>query len=292
MKGNAIPAYLTQKQNVIHLVVGTALFAELFILIFKPFGSGNWVELLGVGNWEATKDWIYLGFATLVVLVAMGVITVSRTLMYKYAKQHNISYLAYAGWIMAEIVAMAVIYTLFSLYILKVGNTFFDALLDAILYTACILLIPYGIFTLYFALNDKNRQLQHTQQTPAVSMQENHLLYNFTDDKKELLLSVRQEQLYYIEAADNYVIVHYENAGKMNKSVLRVPLKQVENTFSNTNLVRCHRSYIVNFSLIKILSKTDSGLVVDFGKEAVPPIPVTKTYSAGLLQKFTAAAGQ
>lgn len=290
MKGNYIPKYLTLKQNVIHLVVGTALFAELFILIFKPFGSGNWVKLLGAGNWAAAEDWIYLGFATLAVLVAMGVIAVSRTIMYKYARHNPISYWGYAIWILLEILSMSLIYTVFSLVILKVDTGFFISLREAMIYTACILLIPYGIFMLYFSLKDKNKQLQHIARQITAPTEDSPILYNFKDEKQELKLSVRQENLYYIEAADNYVIIHYENAGKMNKFMLRSTLKHIEDSFSQTNLVRCHRSYIVNFSLIKVLSKTENGLMVDFGKTNLPPIPVTKTYSENLLQKFTAEA--
>ena len=66
---NKIPHYFNEKQNVINLVIYTAIYAEWFILFFAPFKSRTWVE----------NDWQFLFWVTVVVLVAMGVIAISRS---------------------------------------------------------------------------------------------------------------------------------------------------------------------------------------------------------------------
>ncbi len=296
---NYIPKYINLKQNVIALVVGTAIFAELFILIFEPFGSGNWVNSFGNDSLVNSADLIYIGFATLAVLVAMGIIAVSRTIMYKYAKKHEITYWGCAVWILAEVLSMAVVYTLFSMFILHVPGDFYDNLEVALMYTACILLIPYIFFLLYFSMKDKGQQLQDIQRawkekvaalSTKEAVEDANPILNFKDDKGELKLSIRANALYYIVSADNYVDIKYLSAGKMQTFTLRSTLKRIEEEFKNKNLIRSHRSYIVNFDNVKILQKTDDGLILDFDHAEVPNIPVSKTYSAKVLERFSAMA--
>ncbi len=294
MKNNVIPKYLNEKQNVISFVIGTSIFAELFILIFQPFNSPNWLLRADQSADPAMQDWIYLGFATLAVLTAMGIIAVSRTLMYKYAKKHDISYWSYAGWIVAELCSMSIVYTLFVCFISRSIEPF-SVFERAMGYTACILLIPYAIFLLYFSMKDKTLQLQLIQQAwrdklsaLGESPQEGSKnLFNFKDEKGELKLSVRSQSLFFIEAADNYVVIHYLNGGKLQKFMLRSTLKRIEGEFEGQDLVRCHRSYIVNIQNVKVLRKVDEGLILDFDHEKVQNIPVSKTYSQHILEKFT-----
>ncbi len=290
-----IPKYINQKQNVISLVVGTAIFAEIFILIFRPFDSGTWLQELGYNVEIDVARWVYLGFATLAVLTAMGVIAISRTIMYKYAKKREISYVQCALWMAAEFISMAIIYTLFVCAIVSDFHRFFTTFERAIGYTSCILLIPYAIFWLYFSLQDKSIQLQNIQQlwheklaalsTDSQSIEDDTL--NFKDEKGELKLSIRAASLFFIEAADNYVTIHYLNSSKLQKFMLRSTLKKIEEEYKKYDLIRCHRSYVVNVKNVKVLRKAEDGLVLDFDHEKVPNIPVSKTYSKHILERFT-----
>lgn len=279
---NLIPHYYNSKRNTVLLVLVTALFAELFILIFMPFQSRQWVD----------SDWQYLLWATLVVLVAMGVIALSRTLMYHYAKRHEINYISYAFWILGEVSSMALIYTLFPLVILpemsaKLDLTFFPLFREAVLDTAFILLIPYCALILWFELEDKNRRIRILtgQLEQAGEMQPDRL--NLYDEKGELKLSVQPEMLYYIESADNYVLVHYEVAGKMQNMMLRTTLKRLTDQHRESDMLRCHRSYIVNFTKVRLLRRNGNELLIDFGDERLPAIPVSQTYAADVMERFT-----
>lgn len=287
MKNN-IPKYLTEKRNVISHVLGTALLAEMIILIFKPFESGKWVPE-GVAG-----DFLYLGFATLAVLVAMGVIAISRTIMYKYAKKHDISYLGYGAWIMVEVMTMSIVYAAFPLVAqIKTTYGFFDLLKESTLYTFFILLIPYAIFFLWFSLKDKNIELQKLrfQVSPKDADADKSALLNFYDEKGDLCLSVRQENLYFIESADNYININYMNGGKLQHFMIRNTLKSIEENFKDKNLIRCHRSYIVNFATVKVLRKAEDGLVLDFDDEKVKNIPVSRGYCDRVTERFTQLAG-
>ncbi len=287
-----IPTYQLQKNNVVLNVLGTALFAEIFIAVFQPFGSRAWLPK-GPEN-----GLIYFASATVVVLVAMGIIAISRTIMYKYGKTHRITYLSYAFWITAEVVAMAMTYTLAVLFIYKMFPNlvasseqldFLNLLGKSMLYTTFILFIPYSVFILYFALADTSRQLQavKTQTESDQPEAEHSQVFNFTDEKNDFAISIRDENLYYIIAADNYVDIVYMNSGKVKHFLLRQSLKNVEEQFASRGLVRCHRSYIVNLKKMRILRRDDDGLTIDFDNPQLQTVPVSKTYSEKLTRIFT-----
>ena len=50
-----------------------------------------------------------------------------------------------------------------------------------------------------------------------------------------------------MESANNYIYVYYETQKELSKSTLRSSLKIIEESFPDIGLIRCHRSYIINF---------------------------------------------
>ena len=112
-----------------------------------------------------------------------------------------------------------------------------------------------------------------------------HTLINLSDDKGHLKLSVDIDNLFFIEAADNYVNIYYSNKDKISKFCLRNSLKNMENM--NPNLIRCHRSYMVNFSKVKVLRKEKEGLVIELDSKDIPDIPISKTYSEKIIQALS-----
>ena len=47
----------------------------------------------------------------------------------------------------------------------------------------------------------------------------------------------------------------YLNKGKISKYLLRDTLKKMEEKFSGTEIIRCHRSYMVNFEKVKVIQE-------------------------------------
>lgn len=106
---NYIPSYFNTKRNILLLLWVTAVFGEMFILFFQPVQCRTWVD----------SDWKFLLWVTIVVLTAVSVIALSRTIMYHYAKRHKISYLDYAIWIAAEVTAIAGVYAAFPIVAMR-----------------------------------------------------------------------------------------------------------------------------------------------------------------------------
>lgn len=282
-----LPKYINKKQNVVRLVLWTALYAELFITIYQPFNSRTWIS--------GVSDWQYFLFATLAVLVAMLVVALSRTVMYYVSKKHDISYLDYGIWVAMEVVAMSLIYTSAPYAFLpshRLEFSFFSLFGDAIIYTTFVLLIPYAIVMMAIILEDRNKLLVQyglREDRNRDKMGVENML-NFYDNRGELKLSIREDSLYYIESADNYVNIHYYSVGKMQHFMLRNKIRTLEERFKDQELIRCHRSYIVSFPRVRVLKRTEDGLMVDFDRDDVPNIPVSKTYSQRIIDRFTQEA--
>lgn len=277
---NKIPSYFYSKLNSWWLIAGTAVFTELFILIFEPFRSRILVD----------SDWEYLLWTTVVVAIGMLVIGVSRWVMHFYGEKKGIFVGGYALWTFFEVSIITLIYTLMLLLVFwyvaeEFEWTFFGLYKDILLGTAFTLLIPYVILHLCFAyINAKNelaRVKGNRETTPQPDM------YHFYDERGELKLSIRPEMVFYLESADNYVTVYYINGGKLDKMMIRNTLKNIEWRFRDKGLIRCHRSYIINIKRVSVIRRQDNDVVVAFSDERVPMIPISKGYSDVVMQYFS-----
>ncbi len=273
-----ISEYLYEKGNITKLIIYTALFALVFINIYQPFDSRNWFPI---------SEEMFLVFSSLVILTGVLVVLISRVIMYHYARRNGLFFWQYALWILAEIFAMAMFYTLFQSIILDDKRLFSDMLRQSIINTSLVLLLPYSILWLYFALKDRNKRLATLSNKEMEEGHSGKQMFNFRDEKKDLRFSVVSEQVLWIEAADNYVKIHYQNKGKPATFMVRNTLKKIEDDFFSTTLVRCNRSVIVNFDRVKILRKEQGGFFLSLDSEAAPDILVSKTYADKVLMRFS-----
>lgn len=61
--------------------------------------------------------------------------------------------------------------------------------------------------------------------------------------------------------------------------MVRNTMKRVAEQLGNSNIRRCHRSYMVNLDRVKVLRREKEGIFIEIGHEGVPDIPISKTYA-------------
>jgi hypothetical protein len=272
-----IPSYLNEKGNIIRLILFTALFALVFINIYAPFGADKWFDLTRLQ---------FFTFSSLVILTGVLVVVISRIIMYYFERKHLLSFYMYFAWIFAEIMAMALFYALFQKFVLKDARIFIEIVKQSARNTALVLLLPYSIMWLYFSWRDKKEQIEKMAGITALSGSVRDMI-PFYDDKSELKFSVKKENLLYLESAENYVNICYLSKGKISKYLLRDTLKKMEENFSGTEIIRCHRSYMVNFEKVKVIRKDKDGLKLELDTASAIDIPVSKTYVDNVMQTFS-----
>ena len=272
-----IPSYLNQKQNIIRLVLFTSLFALVFINMYSPFGADRWYNLTRLE---------FFTYSSLTILVGVLVVVISRIVMYHISKKLSIYLWQYLIWIGAEILSMALAYALFEKFFLKDVRIFSDLIRISSRNTALVLLLPYSISWLYFSWRDKKEQIEKLADLPPYSENSRNMI-PFYDEKGILKFSIKKENLLYLESAENYVNICYLNKGKVSKYLLRDTLKKIEEIFAGSEIIRCHRSYIVNFEKVKVIRKDKDGLKLEFDNPSVTDIPVSKTYVTAVMQTFS-----
>lgn len=278
-----IPPYMYEKGNVTKLILFTATFALLFINIFQPFNSRGW--------YPNVSEFKYFFFSSLIILTGMLVVVISRLIMLRYTRKKELFVWQYAIYVLAEVSAMSLFYTVFAKFFPRAGaeREILEVFVQSSKNTAWVLLLPYSILWLYFSLIEKNSLLERIKSSKleADGVSKRNLIA-FHDEKGELKISIDLEHLLYVDSADNYATIHYLNKVKHSNYLIRNSLKWIEeNLTKDTPLVRCHRSYIVNLDKVKVLRKTKDGIFLEMDAVNTPDIPVSKTYYERVMEKFS-----
>jgi len=286
-----IPEYLTDKRNIVSFILFTAVFALVFINIYSPFGVDKWLNV---------NDLQLLVYSSLVILIGVLVIVISRMLMFLFSRNNFISFGKYALWIFGEISVMALVYTLIQWFFLHVGNDFIILLRNSLRITAFIILLPYVIFWLYVSFKDKYAKLERFESGNAdkdtIFSRQSDVnimpgLVSFCDEKGILKFSIKKDDLLFLEAADNYILIHYLDNLKPAKYMIRNTLKGIESRLPVGSLVRCHRSFMVNIENVKVIRKEKEGFLIGFESTVNLTVPISKTYMEIFIKKLSNIPG-
>nr|WP_321407325.1 LytTR family DNA-binding domain-containing protein [uncultured Carboxylicivirga sp.] len=272
-----IPGYLLKKSNIVRLILFTAAFALVFINIYSPFGVSSWFNISKLE---------LLFYSSLVILTGVLVVVISRIIMYQLAKRDvKISLGKYLIWIAIEIVSMSLFYTFYELLILKDTRSFEGAIKTSIQNTSLVLLLPYSTLWLYFSWKDNKEKLEELKSETDASVEKKGMVI-FNDDKGTMRLTLKLEDLLYLKGADNYVTIYYNDHHKQEKFLLRNTLKQLEESLRPHDVIRCHRSYMINFNKVKLIERSKEGLRIRLDVIPVIEIPISKTYSSEVFTLF------
>jgi DNA-binding LytR/AlgR family response regulator len=275
-----IPQFMLTKQNQTMMVLFVSIFAVIFINIFKPFGSEDWMTK---GRFTPTQ---YLLWSTILVTMGMSIVAISRVIMYHYAKKptHNITVLRYILWVIVELLLLSAAFTALAL-ITSYGGIERDPTeiyKNALQNTIFIMFIPYLICIMYLSYQDKNTKLRTIMEENIGNKSTSFI--TFHDDRGILQLSVAKENLLYIESADNYISTWYLKNGQLKKQLIRITMRDLSSQLEDTNIVRCHRSFMVNLDQVKVLRREKENLFIDLGYPGLKEIPISKTYGEEVLK--------
>lgn len=279
-----VPKYLLEKRSQIIMVLFVSIFAVAFINIFQPFGSDAWID-----NNKITTTTYFL-WSTLLVSIGMIVVAISRVIMYNFSRKpsHNITILKYIGWVFIELLLLSGAFTLLALIVKGNLNLTTDdpmeIYVNAIKNTIYILFIPYIICILFFSYQNNKIKLRELMGENLGFKSSN--LISIRDSRGILQLSVAKENLLYIESADNYICIWYQKGEVLKKKLLRITMKEISEQLADTNIVRCHRSYLINLDLVKVMRREKENMFLELGVPNVKEIPISKTYGEAVLRRL------
>ena len=283
-----LPRFLLGKHQLIMTVMFAAFFSLIFLLVCIPISHNAWFEL---GGGEAFI------FTVVFYLIALAIIVLSKVLLYVQRNADNFPVIRYYLWNTAEILIIALLYFFFTVEGDKIGIISLDntglwrLCLSSVVYTALSLGVPYALMAQYFMIEEKDNTIrlmnydEVVSDVPLTPSEERRI--TLFDNSGVLKFSISPENLYFIESDDNYIQVWYTDvSGELKKYMLRCRLKTVEDSFADSDLIRCHRKYIINIRKVRVLSSEKDGYEVELDSDATPRIPVSKTYEQAVLARF------
>ena len=289
-----VPDYLLGKIPLISTVTFAALFSVFFFIAVVP-SSNIYRHQLDLAQ--------LLDFFLLVYGLSLLTVILSRRLMYACRKWVGERFGRFLLWNAAEILLVSAGYMALTVLGAKRGvldlgddSQYVLSAVRTLIYCLMSMGIPYLISGMFFAIRDKDQTIRMIHYGNVVSDEEfpSHEEQKITlfDNNGVMKLSINAASLYFIESDDNYIKVWYTDSENMLKQyMLRCKLKTVEESFRDSDLIRCHRKYIVNMSKVRVLSKEKTGYLLKMDSELIDPIPISKTYEEAVLARFNAREG-
>lgn len=278
-----IPKLLTQKRIVILFFALVLLFCIFFVVVYRPIG------LLQPQGILSSLD--YRLYSIILVLLGLVVFSVSRRSLYLVQRRIKMSLGAYFIWIGCEFFVLVVLLTVAAWYLNENPNVSWLELAGRVIIDIVALLtMPYIVTVLVFLLQQKRLEIatltDQLQESKAVGNNESRdEVIQFYDKGDKLVFVTKRSNVLYIEAADNYTIIHYLSGDKEDTLILHNSLKNIAETFSSQGMVRCHRGFLVNLENVKYLRKEKDGLVLEIAS-CERLIPVSKTYAEDVVKQF------
>ena len=245
-------------------IFGLSAFFLLSVLLYEP---SHLVSLMHTGETAGVQLFSFnISIVTAIIFVVM---IISRLIMFLLRKHLDMTLGWFAMWCVMEIVVISCFVALYLTLMDKGSDGFFLFLGRSLSSLGSIFIIPYLILTLAFALS-------HARNS-SVAEPESRL--KFYDSRHQLKFITSASSLMYLEANENYVIIHFDENGEEKKYQLRNTLKSVEPLCEKAGFVRTHRGFIVNPAHVRLIRKEPGGFFfADIGTDRPQGIPVSKKY--------------
>lgn len=277
-----IRRFLTRFESILLFLSLTLVVAVLLVVFGQPTSI--------LGYFEQQSSLTPLGQITISFISGFGVLALSRVLLSLVGRKHDLSPAAMVIWIVAELIVCVSVIALVLWGLCGGGTVDLASLVGAlVLGMAGVLLVPtvvtYLIRRLREAQDEVVRLRQLTGHQDGQAKQAAEASVNFFAKGGRLAFSTRMGNILYIEAADNYVNIHYLNGEKEETFILFNSMKNIEKSFAGTSLMRCHRGYMVNADNVRLMRKEALGLVLEIN-HCAKTIPVSKSFAEPVTQYF------
>ncbi|QTD36337.1 LytTR family transcriptional regulator DNA-binding domain-containing protein [Polaribacter batillariae] len=269
------------------------LFVFLFLYIFRPF----YLSQFDVIILEYT-----LGIGIIAFLGTFFVLYVPSIIFKKYFHEDN--------WTVGKNILLIFVGVIFVAFFLWYFGEMYKepynlkklSFLEFLFYTFLVSIFP---LTFFVFINEKNvrkkrrnrakeinfynanklKKQTKVEITPLESIEKEAKIEIFSDNKKESI-KIRIEELVYITSQGNYACFFLLKNNVLKEKILRVTLTQISKKFAdNCNILRCHKSYIVNTKFIKGISGNARGYLLK--SDIIPfDVPVSRKFSKQSLLKL------
>lgn len=254
----------------IHAVAVVGFFM-LFAIVYEPKALGQ-MFLAGTGEYRIDDMFSFnLSITCAIYLLSM---VIMRLCLYLLKKKFTDSFVHYAIWCILETLVASAFISLFLVLISKGEYTYFNYLLQSASVLVGIVIYPYVLLAFVYVLQDSSRAEMIADENERIRFYDNRHLLKFITSASSIL---------YIEAEENYIVIHYLENGILKKCQVRNSMKNIEPLCEKSGFVRVHRSYFLNPKHVTQLRKEKDGFYfADLDSGSSEAIPVSKRYYEAL----------
>lgn len=247
------------------LLIGfISLYSFIFINIYAPYNINKWGENY---YWEF-------------ILIGLSVFIFTQFILRTLFGPKRFKIYSLLPWGLMEMGLMAVIFELTYSPPMRTLQEQISEFLLTFWQIGLVVVVPYTLFLWYAQINQKissfKEEIQfNTKGTNGEGIGE---LLILNGENNKVVLAIKYNQLLYIKSAGNYLELFYFTGEKINKELIRMSFKELEDIIKDTKVIRIHRSYMVNTIHISTAKKTKKGYTL--GIQFIPEekIPVSFGY--------------
>ena len=269
-----VSEFFSHKAMIYRFLVFSVIFAFLFIFILFPYKSDA-LEL---------EKFIYTAILS---LSGVAIIAASRFIIRARGRKHTVTYGILLAWtLFVELIPLTVVYTVATC--IMCDAIWQEVIFKIFIYITLLLLLLYALFVFSVLLRQKSKELKEMRDSSVIrdDRAKSNVPLPFYDEKGELKVTIHKSNLLYIESADNYVYLWYINKETVSRLLIRNTLKTLEYQLAKTNIMRCHRSYMINLDHVSMIRKEKGNLYAVFDVSDVVDIPVSGSYYDRVLKSF------
>lgn len=262
------------------VIVG--LFVSLFLLFFRPFGSGEYI-LEG----RAWILWCY-GFVTFLILLAnMLVLPAVFPRIFNETKWNVFKAVCFQFWYILNIGTANLLVAKFiggkHISILEFPGFLLTALAIGVFpITLSVFSIHAFLLRKYLeSVREINDRIVSSKSRRGVTEESRQAVVITSETGKEKA-EINLKDLLFIKSVDNYVEIYKSDGGHIKTIFLRSSLKRIEASLKEQTLFfKCHRAFLVNVSNIsRVIGNSQGYKLIFAGVEF--SIPVSRNYSKKL----------
>ena len=255
--------YLDKTKNKLILIGFICLYSYIFIKIYDPYDINEWGKTY------------YLEF----VLLGLGVLLVSQFILRPLFKIKRFKVYSLMLWGLMEMLLIAAV---FELVYSPPINSFQEQIVEYLITVKQIVLVvvvPYTLFLWYTQIQLKlSSYKQLRPNTVATNDDKGNDLLVINGENNKVLLAIKYPKLLYIKSAGNYLELFYLTGEKLTRELVRMSFKELEGKINDPNVIRIHRSYMINTIHISSLKKTKKGYALRIQNIPDEVIPVSSGY--------------
>jgi hypothetical protein len=248
-----------------YLVAFSVFTAFIFLNFFEPFGLYY--------NESISQEEVFIELSIAMTL-AFVVLLLSQFVIRVLFKLNKFNIVSLFFWFLLEAVLVASVWLVFEVLDRDFTGNLLTVWFDNLLAYILIMILPYFLYVSYIHIKDVIKKLEIENKSELNYIKD----ISLKDENEIVKLVLKTENLLFIQSADNYVEVNFIENGTVTKTLLRNSIKNLETTFINTPIIRCHRSFIVNTNNIELAKKTSSGFKLKLNQVSELTIPVSKSY--------------